>query len=328
MRAGGGADTRSPLLPHPRAPLDCPGRACPRSSSRWMPAFALSRTASEPRPSTCTRTTGADVGSSPPWARHVRLCRPSRRRSATTRPSWTSRPSSTASTSPSGSASGRRVAARARRRPARALPGLAGRLRRWPRHSPDARRRAGRRGEDEPSGAHLMHRVATHPGTFDERLALGLTGLRKRSGWTRPPSRASRRPVDPRERLDPHGLMPAGPTPVADLPCAMTVCADGPRHRRGPERRARDLHRRPCLRRRSDRRDARRDRAGGPRRAVHDRATATSSSPSRAGSAPPSAAAMPPADSQTARRLWPPSSTAPRRDGPDDARRRRAPSAS
>ena len=77
--------------------------------------------------------------------------------------------------------------------------------------------------------ARLLHEVATHPGTVDERLALALHGLtdvlhldaaafaRVDGGtWT------------PEVAADPGGLLPAGPVDLATLPCAMTVRADGP----------------------------------------------------------------------------------------------------
>lgn len=77
--------------------------------------------------------------------------------------------------------------------------------------------------------ARLLHEVATHPGTFDERLALGLSGLAEALAL----DAATFARVDdgvwtPEAISDPLGLLPSGPVPVASLPCAMTVYADGP----------------------------------------------------------------------------------------------------
>ncbi len=75
----------------------------------------------------------------------------------------------------------------------------------------------------------LLHRVATHPGSLDERLALALAGFAEALGLD---AAAFARVDDglwaPEASHDPHGLLPTDPTPVTALPCAMTAYADGP----------------------------------------------------------------------------------------------------
>jgi signal transduction histidine kinase len=75
----------------------------------------------------------------------------------------------------------------------------------------------------------LLHRVATHTGTFDERLALGLSGLAQALGLDAAAfARITNGTWTPESVIDPLGLLPSGPVPVAALPCAMTVSSDGP----------------------------------------------------------------------------------------------------
>jgi signal transduction histidine kinase len=75
----------------------------------------------------------------------------------------------------------------------------------------------------------LLHRVATHTGTFDERLAIGLAGLADTLGLDAAAfARIDEGTWTPESIVDPLGLLPAVPTPVADLPCAITATADGP----------------------------------------------------------------------------------------------------
>lgn len=78
-------------------------------------------------------------------------------------------------------------------------------------------------------GGRLLHRVATHTGTFDERLAIGLAGLADALGLDAAAfARIDEGTWTPEAIVDPLGLLPAVPTPVADLPCAVTATADGP----------------------------------------------------------------------------------------------------
>ncbi len=75
----------------------------------------------------------------------------------------------------------------------------------------------------------LLHRVATHPGSLDERLALALAGFAEALALD---AAAFARVDDgvwtPEATHDPQGLLPTDPTPVTALPCAMTAYADGP----------------------------------------------------------------------------------------------------
>ena len=82
---------------------------------------------------------------------------------------------------------------------------------------------------DSYSHSRLLHEVATHPGTFDERLAFALRGL---AVALRLDAAAFAR-IDggtwtPEAVADPGGLLPAHAVSLASLPCAMTVRADGP----------------------------------------------------------------------------------------------------
>ena len=87
---------------------------------------------------------------------------------------------------------------------------------------------AGAAGPDD-AHARLLHTVATHPGTFDERLEIGLRGLAEALAL----DGAALAFVDdgvwtPEVTVDPRGVLPVGPVPVAALPCSITVRADGP----------------------------------------------------------------------------------------------------
>ena len=81
----------------------------------------------------------------------------------------------------------------------------------------------------EDVGGRLLHRVATHTGTFDERLVIGLAGLADALGLDAAAfARIDEGTWTPEAIVDPLGLLPAVPAPVADLPCAVTATADGP----------------------------------------------------------------------------------------------------
>ncbi len=82
---------------------------------------------------------------------------------------------------------------------------------------------------DASRHARLLHEVATHPGTFDERLVLGLVGLAEALALDAATfARVEAGVWTPEATSDPLGLLPSVPVPVASLPCAMTVYADGP----------------------------------------------------------------------------------------------------
>ena len=85
----------------------------------------------------------------------------------------------------------------------------------------------------EPSGegerARLLHRVATHPGTFDERLAVALSGLASALGLEAAAfARIDDGEWTPEAAYDPQGVLPPAPADVSGLLCATTVLADGP----------------------------------------------------------------------------------------------------
>ena len=77
--------------------------------------------------------------------------------------------------------------------------------------------------------ARLLHEVATHPGSFDERLRVALAGLAEALGVDATAFCTVEGGTWAAEAAyDPAGLLPAGPVPVAGQPCAITVRADGP----------------------------------------------------------------------------------------------------
>ena len=81
---------------------------------------------------------------------------------------------------------------------------------------------------DESARARLLHRVATHPGSFDERLAVALYGLADTLGLE---AAAFARIDDgawvPEAAYDPQDVLPPAPADVSTLLCATTVLADG-----------------------------------------------------------------------------------------------------
>ena len=76
----------------------------------------------------------------------------------------------------------------------------------------------------------VLHEVAVHPGSFDDRLALALARLTAALGLDAAAfARVAGQGWHPEAVFDPSGrLVPTGPLPLSETLCALTVQSDGP----------------------------------------------------------------------------------------------------